>query len=111
MTIVFTSGGYLMGAVVEEKENRTMEMIITSIFPDQLMAAKILGNLGVGLTEMAIWGSSWGGFCSGPSDFPWMERISFGGDFIRSTVLVLLPAFVMIAALTATIGAMVTEFC
>ncbi|NMC53624.1 MAG: ABC transporter permease, partial [Chloroflexi bacterium] len=48
MLAVNTSGGYLLQAVVEEKENRTMEIVITSISPEQLMAGKILGNLSVG---------------------------------------------------------------
>ncbi|HVN55812.1 MAG TPA: ABC transporter permease [Anaerolineaceae bacterium] len=110
LTVIFTSGGYLMGAVVEEKENRTMEIIITSVSPDQLMAAKILGNLSVGLTQMAIWVIFLSlAYVIGRSIFPWMERISIGGDFILLMVLALLPAFVMVAGLMATIGAMVTE--
>jgi ABC-2 type transport system permease protein len=32
---MFSTGGYLMQAVVEEKENRTMELIITSVSPNQ----------------------------------------------------------------------------
>jgi len=39
-----TSGGYLLQAVVEEKENRTMEILVTSVSPDQLMAGKIAGK-------------------------------------------------------------------
>ncbi len=49
------SGGYLLQAVVEEKENRTMEIVITSISPTQLMSGKVIGNLGVGLTQLLIW--------------------------------------------------------
>jgi len=45
MIAINTSGGYLMQALVEEKENRTMEIMVTSMSPDQLMAAKIIGNL------------------------------------------------------------------
>lgn len=44
------SGGYLLQAVVEEKENRTMEIIVTSVSPAQLMAGKVIGDLLVGLT-------------------------------------------------------------
>jgi len=43
MVAINTSGGYLLQAVVEEKENRTMEIMVTSISPSQLMAGKSLG--------------------------------------------------------------------
>ena len=53
--VINISGGYLLQAVVEEKENRTMEIILTSVSSDQLMAGKIMGNLSVGLTQLLIW--------------------------------------------------------
>src|SRR5512142_227166 len=87
-----------------------MEIIVTSVSPDQLMAAKILGNLGVGLTQMAIWVVFIVlAFAIGSHYFPWMERIQFGADFLLLMLLALLPAFVLIAALMAAIGAMVSE--
>ena len=49
------SGGYLLQSIVDEKENRTMEIIVTSVSPEQLMYGKILGNLCVGLTQLLIW--------------------------------------------------------
>ena len=52
---MFTAGGYLMQAVVEEKENRTMEVIITSVSPNQFMAGKIVGDTCVGLTQILAW--------------------------------------------------------
>ena len=39
---MFSTGGYLMQAVVEEKENRTMEVVITSVSPNQFMAGKVI---------------------------------------------------------------------
>ncbi len=55
MIIIITSGGYLLQAVVEEKENRTMEMLVTSLSPEQLIAGKTAGNLLVGITQIVIW--------------------------------------------------------
>ncbi len=49
------SGSYLMQSVVDEKENRTIEVIVSSVSPNQLMVGKILANLGVGLTQLFIW--------------------------------------------------------
>ena len=55
LLVINTSGSYLVGALVEEKENRTMEIVVTSISTDQLMAGKVVGNLAVGLTQLVVW--------------------------------------------------------
>ncbi len=52
---IMTTAGYMIQAVVDEKENRTMEILITSITPTQLMSGKILGLIGVGLTQISVW--------------------------------------------------------
>ena len=53
---IFTTSGYLMQAVVEEKENRTMEILLTSLSPGQLITGKIIGISAVGLTQILVWG-------------------------------------------------------
>ena len=55
MYAVSTTGNYLLQALVEEKENRTMEIVVTSLSPTALMAGKILGNMFVGLTQLLFW--------------------------------------------------------
>lgn len=42
-------------AIVEEKSSRLIELILGAVTPTEFMAGKILGNLGVGLTQLAIW--------------------------------------------------------
>ena len=53
--IMNINGGYLFEGVVEEKGNRTIELMATSTSPDQLMLGKLAGNIGAGLTQLAIW--------------------------------------------------------
>jgi hypothetical protein len=55
MIAVFATTGYLMQAVIEEKENRTMEVIMTSVTPGQFMTGKILGIVGIGGTQLLAW--------------------------------------------------------
>ena len=50
--MLFSSSGYLMGAVAEEKESRTMEIMVTSVSPFQLIIGKVVGILGVTLTQL-----------------------------------------------------------
>ncbi len=54
MSILFSSG-YLLEGLGEEKENRIMEILLSSVSPRQLLAGKVLG-LGVGgLIQMLVW--------------------------------------------------------
>lgn len=48
-------GAMIMRSVMEEKTNRIVEVIISSVKPFQLMMGKILGVSAVGLTQMLIW--------------------------------------------------------
>lgn len=104
------SAGYLLQAVVEEKENRTMEIMITSISPTQLMAAKVIGNLSVGLTQLVVW-ILFGiiGIFSLFRLFPDLQSTKIDFSFLLITILVFIPAFVMIAAMMAALGATTTE--
>lgn len=48
-------GSQVMNGVIEEKSNRIIEVIISSIKPYQLMLGKILGVGMVGLTQFLLW--------------------------------------------------------
>ena len=104
------SAGYLLQAVVEEKENRTMEIMVTSISPTQLMTAKVIGNLSVGLTQLVVW-IIFGiiGIFALFRLFPDLQSTKIDFSFLLLMVLVFIPAFVMIAAMMAALGATTTE--
>lgn len=107
---VNVSGGYLLQAVVEEKENRTMEILVTSVSPDQLMAGKVVGNLMVGLTELAIWiVFTVIGLTIAPLFFDIGAPPPISLTYILLLVGTLLPAFVMVAAAMGAIGSTATE--
>jgi ABC-2 type transport system permease protein len=108
--VVMTSGGYLLQAIVEEKENRTMEILITSVTPNQLMTGKIIGNIGVGLTQLVIWLLfAWIGLMIAGRFVPALRDFSISADYIAVLLLVMLPSFVMVAAIMAAIGSTMTE--
>jgi ABC-2 type transport system permease protein len=48
-------GVQIMRGVIEEKNNRIVEVIISSVRPFQLMLGKIIGIGAVGLTQFLIW--------------------------------------------------------
>lgn len=52
---LFLYGSQVMRGVIEEKSNRIVEVIISSVKPFQLMMGKIVGIGLVGLTQFALW--------------------------------------------------------
>jgi ABC-2 type transport system permease protein len=52
---MFSYGMIVMRGVIEEKTNRIVEVIISSVRPFQLMIGKILAIAAVGLTQFLIW--------------------------------------------------------
>ena len=52
---IFMYGTMVMRGVIEEKTNRIVEIIISSVKPFQLMIGKILGVALVGLTQFILW--------------------------------------------------------
>jgi ABC-2 type transport system permease protein len=51
----FTGSGYLMQSVIEEKENRLVEVLITSVRPSQLLAGKVLAGGIMSLFQIGMW--------------------------------------------------------
>ena len=110
--LVLSTSGHMMGAVVEEKENRTMEVIVSSVSTTEMMAGKIIGTLAIALTQLATWvaffiGAAWiGGNVLG---IEWLQSIDPHWRGISTTVIVALPSFLFIAALMTTVGATIVE--
>ena len=49
-------GAMVMQSVIEEKNNRVLEVVVSSISPFQLMLGKILGVASVAVVQVLIWG-------------------------------------------------------
>lgn len=54
---VMTYGGMVMQSVMEEKTNRIIELIVSSVKPFQLMMGKIIGVALTGFVQLIIWGA------------------------------------------------------
>jgi len=52
---MFFYGAIIMRGVIEEKNNRVVEVVLSSLKPSQLMAGKLLGIAAVGVTQYLIW--------------------------------------------------------
>lgn len=54
---VFTSSQMLITSTIEEKSARIMEILVSSVSPEELMFGKIVGVAGAGLIVVASWAS------------------------------------------------------
>ncbi|MEG1499199.1 MAG: ABC transporter permease [Bacteroidales bacterium] len=52
---IFLFGAQIMSGVIEEKSNRIIEVMISSVKPFQLLMGKIIGLALVGITQLLIW--------------------------------------------------------
>ncbi|MDT0633039.1 ABC transporter permease [Rubrivirga sp. S365] len=54
--LMFIYGQLVMRGVIEEKQNRIVEVIASSVRPFELLMGKVLGIGAVGLTQVVAWG-------------------------------------------------------
>ena len=52
---IFTSSGYLMQGIIEEKESRVMEILLSSASPEEVFTGKFIGNAVTGLIQASVW--------------------------------------------------------
>jgi ABC-2 type transport system permease protein len=110
MVAIMTSAGYLLQAVTTEKENRTMEIMITAVSPEQLIGGKAIGLMGVSLSQLGIWALTAGGAA-------WVATRGLAlvplGQVPWSTLGVILaffvPGYALVGGIMAAIGSAVTD--
>lgn len=104
------SGGYMLEAVGSEKENRTVEIITTSLSPEEFIGGKAIGLIGVSLTQMAIWTVTLiVGLVIAGRFFEPLRGLAIPWEILGLTVLYFLPTFALMTGIMTTIGAMTKE--
>lgn len=108
-------GMYVANGVVEEKSSRVMEMMIATVKPTTMMAAKILGIGAVGLTQYFIWiGTGLGLLILKGKGISLIPGITFQVTTIEPLYLIyfgifFILGFLLYASMYAGIGAMVSR--
>jgi len=93
-------------SIIEEKNNRIVEVLLSSLKPFDLMAGKIVGVGAAGLTQYAIWGVfsiGIGSYALSTGQFS--QFVSFGWSTIAFFILFYLLGFLFYSTLFAGIGA------
>ncbi|MEJ5201941.1 MAG: ABC transporter permease, partial [Anaerolineales bacterium] len=107
---ISTSGGYLLQALTDEKENRTIEIMVTSVSPAELMMGKILGNVCVGLTQLLVWMTYplWAGVTA-LFLIPSLKASNFIGLSFWLSLILMLLIFILVSAILAMIGTVMVD--
>ncbi len=106
----FTTSGYLIQALADEKEDRVMEILATTLRPHQMMAGKILGLSGVGLSQVTVWVlCALAGLLSSPTARELAGGLQLPWGTLGLALLFFVLGYLMVAGLYATIGAAVTN--
>jgi ABC-2 type transport system permease protein len=110
--LVLSVSTTLMEALAVERENRTVEIVVTSVSPGRMMTGKILGIAGMALILFVAWGlffvvAAWLG--GGVLGIAWLEDIRPNWRDLGLLAVVALPSLIFISAFMAMIGAMLTH--
>ena len=105
---VNTTSQFLMSGVVEEKENRMMEILITSVKPLEMLWGKVLGLGLLGLTQVALWGVAGVLYMQTQAETAFVQAIRIPADFLIISFVYFLLGYFLSASIMAGVGAAVT---
>ncbi|MGN0222470.1 MAG: ABC transporter permease [Muribaculaceae bacterium] len=116
-------GNMVMNSIIEEKNNRVLELVVTSVNPTWLMMGKIIGVGLVALTQMLVWAgiimicSAWvlpmltamasGADGSMMAAMSQLTDVGFMGQYLLYLILFLVGGYFFYASIYAAIGSAV----
>jgi ABC-2 type transport system permease protein len=106
--VLTMSSGFMLRSVTKEKENRVVEILLSSIDPRELMLGKIVGLGAVALLQMAIWLG--GGLLLLRQDSPLlglasaMTGLSLPVGFVAWAILYFLLGYMTFASALGAVG-------
>jgi ABC-2 type transport system permease protein len=97
---------YMFGSIAGEADNRTLELLMTSISPLQFVVGKFLGLLAVGLTQLGMWSSVALGLGLAATTFLNRNLLEplLDWEYLGLIATMLLAAYVMDQLLAAALG-------
>ena len=105
MIAIFFSSGSLLSSVTEEKENRVMEIVLSSVSPRQLLAGKVIGLGIAGLLQIVVWLASIKVFAEVASvNIPALSDLSVSTSLVLLGIAYFVLGYLFFAAMYACIG-------
>ncbi len=110
--LILINGQMVMRSVIDEKNSRIMEVLVSSVTPFQLMLGKIFGLGAATLTQVLIWiiaGLTFATFGSGMSGNQTIQDIIFNPYLLIYFVIFFILGFLLYSTLFALLGAVVSN--
>jgi ABC-2 type transport system permease protein len=105
-TAIFISANYLLRGIAEEKENRVIEVLLSSVSAEELLKGKLIGLAGVGLTQVGIWI----GLGAVPAMIRYSALVHISSLTLLEVTLFFALGFGLYATLMAGLGALGTSY-
>ncbi|MDX2163144.1 MAG: ABC transporter permease [bacterium] len=102
-----TTSGYLMSGVVEEKNSRIMEILVTTVTPFQLMFGKIIGLGALGLVQLIVWLAAGYLVTTLGQGTPVLAGVTIPPDLLAIGIVYFILGYFLMAGIMAGIGAVV----
>jgi ABC-2 type transport system permease protein len=96
---IVSMGQHMISSIIEEKNSRIIEVLLSAVSPFELMAGKIVGLAAVGLAVMALWGAA------GLGAARWRGiPIDVGTGLLAYCLIYYILGFILFSALLAGVG-------
>jgi ABC-2 type transport system permease protein len=106
--IILSAASLLLSSVTKEKENRVIEVLMSSVTPTQLLTGKIAGLGVIGLAQMVFWvGTGFALLRLSGRTFAVPDAFQLPTSFLIWAVIFFLLGYAVYAALMAGLGALV----
>lgn len=105
--VLISTSSTLIEALVTEKENRTIEIMLTSVSTEQLVIGKVIGIVGMTLTLLAGWAAlSVAAVWIGGQVFHLaiLQNVRVDGGMALRMLVVAIPSLVLLSALVVALG-------
>jgi ABC-2 type transport system permease protein len=105
--VVLIAASLLMTSVTDEKKNRTLEVLLSSLHPQELLAGKIIGLGMVGLCQAVLWiGTGYALLRLGGRTFSLPAQFALPPSVLVWSIIFSLLGYALYASLMACLGAL-----
>jgi ABC-2 type transport system permease protein len=106
---IFSSASFLLQSVTEEKENRTIEIILNALPAYQLLIGKVVGLGLLGVVQVVFWIGSGALLLTLSGAAPATARLTISWGLVGLALIYYSLGFLVYGSLLAAIGATVTN--
>jgi len=101
---IFGMGQHMLTSVIEEKNSRVIEVLLSAVSPFELMTGKILGLAGISLTVMSLWSAAAIGSAYYGAAHWWNITLELPIGILPYFVIYFILGFIMFSSFLAGIG-------